>query len=284
MICQKELSFKFEKLSPRNQKVYKIYSCPGCEIWHIHPRPTTEDLKKVHDEGYFAQRTSRGYDNYQGEKVRQSVVSTLEKNLKELGFYRFEQNLTWPRRALEIGSAAGYFVEYLKERGWEIMGIDISSEMCQVAQERGLPVFCGDFIEITFRPASYDLIAMWATLEHWSDPRPCFDKVHYLLKTGGKFFISTTNTGFWARIYGKNWRYLNVPEHVFYFNRRSLSLLAKQFGFQITNSFTYGSGFTTTARMSPLKKVLKFIADRLAKIGHSGDMIVVEFTKTPERD
>lgn len=282
LVCGSKLSLKFQKLSERNQKKYQIFSCSECGLWQLSPRPSPEDQKEVHDEGYFTTRTSRGYDNYQSEAIKKSVVSTLEKNLTDLDFYNYEDSLDTPRRAIEIGSAAGYFVEYLKERQWEITGVDISTEMCRVAKSRGLPVVCDDFLELDLPANSYDLIAMWATLEHWSDPRECLVKVNRLLKPGGKFYISTTNTGFWARIYGIDWRYLNVPEHVFYFNRRSLMLLGERFGLELTRSFTYGSGFTTKAGMNLFQKAAKRIADKLAKYDHSGDMIVAEFTKRRE--
>jgi hypothetical protein len=97
-----------------------------------------------------------------------------------------------------------------------------------------------------------------------------------LLSAGGKIYLSTCNTGFFARRYGTSWRYLNVPEHVYYFNYKSLSLLASACGLRITRAFSYGSGFTTKDNATWTYRWSKKIADRLARRRLSGDMIVIE--------
>jgi hypothetical protein len=97
-----------------------------------------------------------------------------------------------------------------------------------------------------------------------------------LLAPDGKIYLSTCNTGYFARRYGNSWRYLNVPEHVFYFNRQSLAQLANKCGLKITRAFSYGSGYTTIEDSSWWYRLKKRIADRLARYALSGDMIVIE--------
>jgi len=273
-ICHGDLRLKFAKYSEPVGKDFNIYVCRSCKNWQISPLPSASELRDLYENSYFSKRTNRGYDDYTSQKVRASIVSTLEKNLAGLDFYTWETTLTG-KFSLEIGAAAGYFVEYLKDRNWNSMGIDISKTMTDAAQKRGLNMIHGDFLEENFTK-KFDLVAMWATLEHLPDPGRYVLKISRLLKPGGRLYLTTTNTGFWANVYGKRWRFLNVPEHIFYFNQKSLAVLFEQSGLTIHRAFSYGSGFTAKKDASFAYTVFKKIADRLARYFLSGDMIVLD--------
>ncbi|MDH4262016.1 MAG: class I SAM-dependent methyltransferase [Spirochaetia bacterium] len=274
-ICQSNLHFKFSKLSEDASKSFNIYKCKNCKNWQIYPVPDPLELHKLYELDYFSKRTKRGYDNYAGEAVKKSVISTLVKNLTDLDFYSWEKNLN-DKSSLEIGAAAGHCVGYLQERGWEACGIDISKSMTDAARKNKIQMIHGDFLTYNFKNTKFDLISLWATLEHLPDPNQYIEKISKLLKPDGHLYLTTTNTGFWAKIYRKKWRYLNVPEHIYYFNKKSLVYLFNQSNLKIHHAFTYGSGFTSKYNMSIFLKVIKFIADRLAKFFYSGDMIVLD--------
>jgi len=274
-ICQNDLAIKFSKYSDPLRKNFDIYKCSFCGNWQIFPLPDEIDLTHLYENTYFAKRTNRGYDNYTSDAVKQSIISTLEKNLEALNFYKWEENLDI-KNSLEIGAAAGYFVEYLQNRGWNSMGIDISKTMTDAAIRKGLNILHGNFLKYDFKNRKFNLIAMWATLEHLMSPDKFIKKISEILLPGGHLYITTTNTGFWAKVYGINWRYLNVPEHIYYFNRRSLATLFENHHMKIVRSFTYGSGFTTRENSSMFYKFFKKVFDQSAKWFHNGDMIVLD--------
>lgn len=281
-LCGSDLYFKFNRHSPVVNKSYGIYACKSCKLWQINPAPLARDLKTLYEKAYFGKRTKRGYNNYASDAVRKTILSTVEKNLRDLNFYSFEKSISpepnKKKSFLEIGSAAGYFLEYLQNRGWKAMGIDVSREMTKEARQKGLNAVCGDFLKYDFKKEKFDLIALWATLEHLPNPEDFIRKIATLLKPQGHLYLSTAHTGFWARVYGQNWRYLNVPEHIFYFNKKNLNLLFQKSNLQIQSSFTYGSGFTAKTKSAFTYRFLKFIFDRLARFFHSGDMIVLDVT------
>jgi len=278
-ICDSPVTPHLSKRSENNDKIYTIYRCQRCGLWQVLPLPSEKELEGLYEENYFDQRTERGYDNYLGDAVRRSVTNTLEKNLNGLGFYNWETTLDKHPKALEIGSAGGIFVEYLDQRGWDSEGIDISRYMVEQAKHRGLKMIHGDFLTTPFKKESYDLIAMWATLEHLREPEKFIQKISEILKPGGKLFLSTANTGFWARIYKERWRYLNLPEHLYYFNINNLRILCQRYKIDIETSFTYGSGFTSKQGMGGGYRLAKYFADRCARYFHTGDMIVTGGSK-----
>lgn len=278
-LCGAPLDFLFSKKSAEAE-IFDIYSCTDCQLWQIHPLPSQAALNALYQNRYFEKRTDRGYDTYTSEKIKKSVVSTLEKNLTDLNFFEYEKNLKQGRRrSLEIGSAAGYFVEYMHERGWHSEGIDVAEKMVNAARRRGLNVHHGDFLQFNLPKESYDLVVLWATLEHLRDFQAFLTKAAGLLKPGACLYLTTCNTGFFAQIYGEAWRYLNVPEHLYYFNRDNLKLAGRQAGLELEHSFTYGSGFTTREDAGFFYNLMKPLADTAAKFFHSGDMIALSFRK-----
>lgn len=277
-LCNAPAGFWLQKASPAG-KVFHVYRCTACGLCQIHPIPSEKELNALYQSEYFAKRTDRGYDNYASDKVRLSYLSTLEKNLIQLRFFEYENTLNGQKTALEVGCAAGYFVGYLQQRGWQATGIDIAGPMIKAAKKNGLRVIEGDFLKEKFKKNSYDLIALWATIEHLREPELFFAKIPQLLKTGGKFYLSTCHTGFFARIYKSKWRYLNVPEHIWYFSQASLRLMGKKHGLTLGHSFTYGSGFTARPESGIFYRLAKKIADNLARHAHTGDMIVCEYIK-----
>ena len=277
-LCNGNLKFKFSRFSEPLQREFDIYGCQYCKNWQIYPLPDQNILNDLYESKYFSKRTSRGYNDYAGEQVKKSVLSTLNKNLNDLNFFSWESRLV-EKKSLEIGAASGHFVEFLQLRGWNAAGIDISKSMTDAGKKIGLNMIYGDFLAYEFnqgKHGKFDLVSLWATLEHLPNPDKYINKICRLLKPDGHLYLSTTNTGFWARIYGPRWRYLNVPEHIYYFNKKSLGYLFKKYGLKINSAFTYGSGFTARENSSLGYRLLKNIFDRSARYFFSGDMIVLD--------
>ncbi|MDH5720235.1 MAG: class I SAM-dependent methyltransferase [Spirochaetia bacterium] len=279
IFCEGDTAFIFEKQSSSTKKKYKIYECKNCGLWQIHPRVSAEETNELYQKNYFKKRTDRGYDNYNSEKVRQSVEDTFYKNLNDLDFFKWEETLPSCRKSLDIGCAAGYFVEYLHNRKWNSQGIDVAKEMIEAAQKRKLTVYNADFLKKRFETNSYHLVTMWAAIEHLEDPQKFLEKISAILKPGARLILTTCHTGYFAKRKKENWRYLNVPEHMWFFSRKSLEMMGEKHGLKLNRSFTYGSGFTTIENAGLKYRIQKAICDRLAKIFHLGDMIVCEFVR-----
>ena len=130
---------------------YSLCRCPGCGTQFLFPRPTEEDIAKYYGSQYFTTRTDRGYDNYFSPAIRAEIERVIALNLKGLRFDRFEDSQQMPARSLDIGCAAGYFVNYLAGRGWDAQGIDISEPCTDFAQKKlGLKILNGNYLKITY--------------------------------------------------------------------------------------------------------------------------------------
>jgi len=79
---------------------------------------------------------------------------------------------------------------------------------------------------------TYDLIFMFMTIEHVTDPRSMLKVVARLLKNGGKLVIVTDNTGSPDfRFFGnRHWGGYHFPRHLYLFNQSNLGQLCWQAG------------------------------------------------------
>jgi len=254
---------------------FSLVSCARCGLEFLHPRPTEEEISRYYEGSYFLTRTDRGYDNYFADDTRREIERVIRLNLKGVGFDRFEKKLTGKKRSLDIGCAAGYFVAHMKNRGWDAQGIDISRPCTDFAKKKlGLNVLNGNYLETKYLE-KFDLITLWATIEHLHHPELTLRKAFHDLAPGGMLIVSTCRQGgfSFSKYFNRKWRFYNFPEHLYFFSLSGLKRIIRKKGFMVQKSFTYGSGFGTAK--SPERRIADFCARRL----RMGDMMVISAGK-----
>ncbi|HSV95765.1 MAG TPA: class I SAM-dependent methyltransferase [Spirochaetota bacterium] len=261
--------------SSADGEAFTLVRCAFCGLRFLSPRPTEKEIGQYYRSAYFTRRTDRGYDNYFAPGTRAQIERLFLLNLGDLGFSEHERSLRGARRALDIGCAAGYFVNMLAARGWNASGIDISESCVAFARDRlKLDVTRCDYLEKKYRDR-FDLITLWATIEHLHRPDLFLQKIHRDLGDGGRLYLSTCRAGgaSFMRLFGSSWRYYNFPEHLYFFSIGQMRRLLTVNGFRFVACSTYGSGFGRPG--SPLRKAADFAAKRF----NMGDMMVVAAEK-----
>jgi 2-polyprenyl-3-methyl-5-hydroxy-6-metoxy-1,4-benzoquinol methylase len=270
-------SFLFAKKSDQGEE-FKLCKCSNCHLEYVSPRPTYEAIGEYYKSQYFSQRTDRGYNNYFSKKIKSEIERVIRLNLGDLDFFKYESNIQ-TKYSLDIGCAAGYFVNYLYNRNWQAEGIDVSKSCTDFAQNSlRLKVQNGNYLETTFTK-KFNLITLWATIEHLHYPVQTIKKIYSDLAPGGYIYISTCRIDGinFMKLFGKKWRYYNFPEHLFFFSKKTITNFLKQHGFVIKKYFTYGSG------TGKANSILRKIADFFAKYYKMGDMMVIAAQK-PSKD
>lgn len=254
---------------------FTLQKCKKCNMLFINPRPTEKAISKYYESQYFTNRTERGYNNYFSKELKNEIERVFELNLNDLNFFNYESKLNNSKNSLDIGCAAGYFVNYMQNRGWQAEGIDVSDDCIEFAQKKlKLKTVKENYLDMKYKN-QFDLISLWATIEHLHYPKETISKIYSDLKPGAYLYISTCRAGGFnfMKLFGSKWRYYNFPEHLFFFSIKNLKKLLKQEGFKIKKVFTYGSGFGKP------KSLLRKICDFLAKHFSMGDMMVISAQK-----
>jgi 2-polyprenyl-3-methyl-5-hydroxy-6-metoxy-1,4-benzoquinol methylase len=139
-------------------------------------------------------------------------------------------------KLLEIGCAAGFFLDYAQKMGWQVMGIEPEESMAKYAIEKfGLSVEISTIESVQLPENHFDLIIALNVLSHLQDPKGFFKKIYSMLKSDGLFVFQTGNKGDITskekgEILGESWL---TPEHLYHFSEYSLNMLLSETGFRV---------------------------------------------------
>ncbi|MDD5035757.1 MAG: bifunctional 2-polyprenyl-6-hydroxyphenol methylase/3-demethylubiquinol 3-O-methyltransferase UbiG [Methylococcaceae bacterium] len=103
-------------------------------------------------------------------------------------------------RIVDVGCGGGILSEGLARQGSEVLGIDLSQELLDIADLHGLE----SGIKVNYRkisaealadeqPAGFDVVTCMEMLEHVPNPASVVHACARLVKPGGKVFFSTLN-------------------------------------------------------------------------------------------
>lgn len=215
---------------------HQVHRCGSCGLGFVADLPSPEALSRFYADSYYDvadHATATGYH---------TAYDALEPGLKRMYgdfLQRVERRAPGKRfrRVLDVGCAYGYFLDVANER-WqpeELVGLDVSPEAHRIA-DRGYTFHSGFIEDVELPAAHFDLVFMGDAFEHVHDPIRVADKLARVLAPGGVLVLTTVDFDAWlARLLGKRWRMMKPPEHLFYWNRRSLTRIFGDRG--LTGSF-----------------------------------------------
>jgi len=105
------------------------------------------------------------------------------------------------KRVLDAACGPGVYAEWLLSRGAEVVGVDASPKMVELARRRLGPTVNVHHADLT-RPLtfldseSFDIVLSPLTMNYIKDWQPVFREFHRVLRTGGYFIFSVTNPSF----------------------------------------------------------------------------------------
>jgi SAM-dependent methyltransferase len=170
--------------------------------------------------------------------------------------------------------------------------VEISEQATLQARElTGADIRAGKIEELEFPGEYFDVITAWEVIEHIPDVNATLSKIHAWLKPGGLFCMSTPNTNkLKNRISGASRReFFRPPEHLLYFNRRSLRTILQRAGFEVLfvdagmKSPMYWLGFFKRNNAgSAMARPFERFFDLFQNIGLQGYQLLA-FCRKPEK-
>ena len=206
-------------------EMFTIVNCIDCGFRFTNPRPEPGNLGTYYQSPeYISHSNSRkGLFNSLYQKIRKY---TIRKKYEMISSY------TGNTRILDIGCATGEFLAYMKEKGWNTLGIEPDANARKQARDiRGLEVFDEGQLE-KLADSSFGVITMWHVLEHVSDLRERMECLCRLLVPGGLLIVAVPNSDSHdAGMYGECWAGFDVPRHLYHFTPATMQRLLSSFGF-----------------------------------------------------
>jgi SAM-dependent methyltransferase len=207
---------------------HQVHRCPICGLGFVADLPSAEKLERFYKNDYYDVASAEesgglGYHTAYGE---------LESGLKRMyGDFLGQVERDHPGRrfdrVLVVGCAYGFFLDVARDRlaPSELVGLDVTDE-AQCIEDRGYGFHHGFVEDVPLPEAHFDLVFMGDAFEHVRDPIRVADRLAAVLAPGGVLVLTTVDfDAALARLLGRRWRLMKPPEHLFYWNRRSLERL-----------------------------------------------------------
>ena len=196
--------------------------CLVCDLHFVHSNRVPDN--NFYDQDYYRSWGMR--DNKLPEHVFRLKEANMRRHLDEI------KKFVSGGKILEVGSAMGSFLKVAQQDGFEVIGVELSSQACEVASSHvGRENVLNDTLEnAALAPGSVDVLFMSDLIEHIPEPLPFLEKAVGLLKKGGLLYFVTPDPRHWSRlVFGKSWVHYK-DEHLMFFSRRTFSWLAARFG------------------------------------------------------
>lgn len=205
---------------------FDIGRCSACGLGATH-LPPGFDPASIYTEAYFEGGHDDGYVNYAHSEA------TLRREFRD-SLKALERHAPAGGRLLEVGCAYGFFLKEARER-FQATGIELSEHASAQAREAGLDVTTGpltkDFLSAK---GAFDTGVMLDVVEHLDAPDQVLTLLRDGLRPGAALMITT---GDWSaalsRLTGPRWRLMTPPQHLFFFDPKSITHMLERLGFRV---------------------------------------------------
>ncbi len=213
---------------------FRIVRCRQCDLQYLNPRPTDESLMEYYPTGYFCYWPAQspwvpialatgGYRR----RINLSRLAYIERHTGKLG----------PEaKVLDVGCGTNAFCYHLeRQRRCQTWGLDVKQEVVRFVRDRlGMKAVAGTLFDADFEPGFFDLVTMWAYLEHEPRPLDALQRTRQLTRDGGYLVMEIPNIDCVpARVFGGRWTQLDLPRHVVFFDPSTIKKMLTRAGYEV---------------------------------------------------
>jgi SAM-dependent methyltransferase len=226
----------------RREKVYEfppyaVARCRSCGLWYLSPRLPEPLMHASYENDDYFEGGEGGYSSYQAQE--ETLRPTFRRFLAEIARRGMAGG-----RLLEVGCAYGFFLDEAKGFFSHRTGTDYSPGALEKARGRADRLILGGAGQIP-PGETFDCIACIHVIEHIYDPVGFLGALERHLRPGGWMLLATPDMGgFWRPLMRRRWPFFKIPEHVTYFDRRTLPALLARAGLEAVTPLPYSSAFS----------------------------------------
>lgn len=163
--------------------IFQYLRCAACRFVYLSPRPTQEKLIECYQR-YLPDE--EGDVDAWGRMMKVVFARAADAADRHAGGR--------PGELLDVGTAHGFFLDVMRERGWRVKGLEIARKAIAAARAKGHEVVEGTLETAGFAPGSFDVVSAFYVVEHVYDPVDFLGRIRGLLRPGGLAIIRWPHT------------------------------------------------------------------------------------------
>ena len=193
---------------------FRLVKCRKCGLVSTYPIPCPEETKL-----YYQQKSGAMPRDY-----------FLFLNVNRIALIK---KIRHSGRIFDIGCGNADFLSGMVKEGWEVYGNDPYRSLTR--NNSGLKnIYNADLLRLDIPVNSFDIITLWHSLEHISQPFETLKKAAGLLKDDGTLIIEAPDfSSAQRKIFGERWQALEIPRHIYHFTLPVLKKMLACAGFEV---------------------------------------------------
>ncbi len=209
---------------------YFLFLCSKCGL-----RFTPEAFNHLPD--YNKAYLTEAYIRNQIESLKKkNLISDILKCPTYMYFFKSFKDVSNGLSLLDVGCGVGKFCYVANTLDYNVTGIDISKNAIDIGMSfsNKYKLFNISLDEVILSKIKYDIVVAFEVIEHLSDPLIFLKKIKFVLKNGGKIFVTVPNWDSAPVRKAQNYDAL-PPYHILYFTRSALYNLLYNAGYNYLN-------------------------------------------------
>ncbi len=214
----------------------RVIECEACGYRHQDPLPTPDEVASLYAAQYYEEVKPDYHAIVERDRAQIELWSDLKRRVADRLLDERRIAVDRPRRVLDIGSSFGQFLLPFARAGWRSVGVEPANGPAEVAAGHDeLEIHHGMFeaFDAATLGGPFEVVHLGGVLNHLLDPVSTFERIRdELLVPGGVVIVETSNdfnalqeTIVAGRGHDRWWV---VPDHVTYFDHRSLGELLER--------------------------------------------------------
>lgn len=226
------------------KKTYNIIKDEQYGYYRLDPLPDDDELDVFYRSEYYDLITQGG----RAPELRR-LMSGGEEAQRELAWLRSTlYDDIWSvikehgngQSILDVGCGPGELLFFLREKGFDVTGVEPSKEAAAVAESRGIKIYNATLEQFLNNnvDTAFHAVIMLNVLEHVPNPRVVIEQCKIILDPEGLLCIRVPNDfssiqlTAQAKLSRQTW-WIAAPDHINYFNFQSLHQMMGGLGFDI---------------------------------------------------
>lgn len=197
-------------------KHFIVEECCNCKLARTSPVLNQSELSFYYSNSYYGSASTKFNSTIESWTIWSN--NRIARKITTNSLTKINKKLT----ILDIGCGRGNLLKAFSRMNNECIGVE-RSDFPTNDEAANITIHKKDFLDVNLNPNSFDIIVIWHVLEHLTDPISTLAKARELLKPMGKLIIAVPNfDSLQRRLFSKHWFHLDLPRHIFHFNKKTL--------------------------------------------------------------